>query len=60
MTQIGITKQIDKLGRLCIPKEIREFLGLERDVMLIVTDNGLPIKSTEYTLIKSSEISQGK
>lgn len=60
MTQLGSTKQIDKLGRLCIQKEIREFLGLERDVMLIVTDNGLLIKSTEYTLIKSSEISQGK
>ena len=37
MEEIGITKEIDDLGRLQIPKEIRKRLGLEKNVTQIVT-----------------------
>lgn len=50
--KIGITKEIDKLGRLQIPKEIRNRLGLGAEVELIVTQEGLLIKSNEYKLVK--------
>lgn len=49
---IGIIKEIDKLGRLQIPKEIRNRLGLGAEVELIVTQEGLLIKSNEYKLVK--------
>ncbi len=52
MENIGIKKEIDKLGRLQIPKDIRNTLGLTNEVEMVVTDEGLLIKSTEYTLIK--------
>lgn len=52
MKNIGITKEIDKLGRLQIPKDIRESLGLSREVELLTTEEGLLIKSCEYKLVK--------
>ena len=52
MEMIGIVKEIDHLGRLQIPKEIRKRLGLTKNVQLIVTKEGLLIKSEEYLLIE--------
>ena len=51
MGKIGITKEIDRLGRLQIPKDIRDRLGLKKDVQLVVTEDGLLIKSEEYKLV---------
>ena len=51
MGKIGITKEIDRLGRLQIPKDIRDRLGLKKDVQLVVTQDGLLIKSEEYKLV---------
>ena len=50
--KIGVIKEIDNLGRLQIPIEIRKRLGLSNSVQLIITDEGLLIKSEEYKLIK--------
>ena len=55
MNEIGIVKEIDNLGRIQIPKEIRKRLGLNNKVELVVTQNGLLIKSDEYTLVKIKE-----
>ena len=55
MDEMGITKEIDDLGRLQIPKEIRKRLGLEKNVMLIVTSEGLLVKNDAYRLVKVSE-----
>ena len=52
MEEIGITKEIDDLGRLQIPKEIRKRLGLEKNVMLIVTSEGLLVKNDAYRPVK--------
>lgn len=51
MGKIGITKEIDRLGRLQIPKDIRDRLGFKKDVQLVVTQDGLLIKSEEYKLV---------
>ena len=56
MEKVGIVKEIDGLGRLQIPKEIRKRLGFEKRVELIVIEEGLLIKSDEYCLIKKNEI----
>ena len=55
MEKIGIIKDIDNLGRLQIPKDIRRRLGITKKVQLVVTDEGLLIKNDEYKLVKISE-----
>ena len=47
MKPIGFIKVIDRVGRLGIPKDIRERLGLMGKVELIMTDNGLLIRKYE-------------
>lgn len=36
MKTIGIRKNIDRLGRICIPKDMRELFSLHEKVELIV------------------------
>ena len=55
MENIGIIKEIDSLGRICIPKEIRERLELNKKVELSITPDGLLIKNPEYILVKNEE-----
>ena len=52
--KIGVLKEIDSLGRLVIPKEMRETLKLERNVELIVTKEGILIRNPQYILVKKS------
>lgn len=60
--KVGIIKEIDELGRLQIPKEIRKRLGLEKSVELVVTREGLLVKSEEYRLVRkmSFRMAQGR
>ena len=55
MEIIGIVKEIDALGRLHIPKDIRNRLQLGERVELVVTKEGLLIKSIDYCLVKKSQ-----
>ena len=52
MEKIGIIKEIDNLGRLCIPKEMRKMFDLKDKVEVIATTEGILIKNTEYMLVK--------
>ena len=56
MDKVGITKEIDKLGRICIPKEMRKLFKMENEVTLVVTQDGILIKNNDYVLIKKDEI----
>ncbi len=47
MKPIGFIKVIDGVGRLGIPKNIRERLELTGKVELIMTDDGLLIRKYE-------------
>ena len=40
MDNVGIKKEIDKLGRICIPKEMRTLFNLENEVEIQVTKDG--------------------
>lgn len=55
MDKIGVKKEIDKLGRICIPKEMRRLFNLENVVELQITREGILIKSPEYILVKKGE-----
>lgn len=55
METVGIRKEIDKLGRICIPKEMRRLFQLEDEVELQVTKEGILLKNPEYVLVKKQE-----
>ncbi len=49
---VGIIKEVDKLGRIVIPKELRERFGLTETVEIIATELGIMIRSPEYKLVR--------
>ena len=51
-TKIGILKEIDRLGRIVIPKELRERFGLSDRVEVVATEEGILIRNQEYKLVK--------
>ena len=48
--EIGIIKDFDKLGRIVIPKELRERFALDKSVEILATPNGILIRNPEYVL----------
>ena len=55
MEKIGVKKEIDKLGRVCIPKEMRKLFNFENEIEIQVTDEGILIKNPEYVLVRREE-----
>ena len=55
MEVIGIIREIDNLGRICIPKEIRKTLKLEKEVELLVTNEGLVIRNPDYVILNKEK-----
>ena len=56
MKKIGIIKGFDKLGRLVIPKSLKDRYGIDKEVEIIATDEGILIKNPEFILVHSSEV----
>ena len=52
---IGIRKEIDRLGRLVIPKEMREIFGMDKTVELVMTQEGILIRNPQYALVEINE-----
>ncbi len=52
MTKVGIKREIDATGRLCVPKEMRELFKLSGEVELIVTPEGVLLRNPEYVLMR--------
>ena len=52
--RVGIIKEIDKLGRIVIPKEFRDRFNLVDEVEIVLTEEGILIRNKEYVLVKSS------
>ena len=45
MSEVGIIKEVDRLGGVVIPKEYRERYALEGNVEIVPTENGVLIKN---------------
>jgi bifunctional DNA-binding transcriptional regulator/antitoxin component of YhaV-PrlF toxin-antitoxin module len=54
--KIGVLKDIDNLGRLVIPKEMRDTFKLDKSVELVVTEEGVLVRNPKYKLIKKEEV----
>ena len=52
---VGVIKEIDNLGRIVIPKEMRERLSLEKRVEVVLTKDGVLLRNPEYELIKKEK-----
>ena len=52
--KIGVVKEIDTLGRLVIPKEMRDLFKFEKEIELVITENGVLVRNPEYKLIKKN------
>lgn len=50
MSKIGVIKKIDKLGRVVIPKELRDRYGLDKGIEIVATGEGVLIRSPKYFL----------
>ncbi|MBR7112039.1 MAG: hypothetical protein IKC75_03870 [Clostridia bacterium] len=55
MSKIGIIKGFDKLGRIVVPKELRDRYALNGEVEIIATKEGVLLKNPEYFLTKKTE-----
>ena len=60
MNKIGIKKEIDKLGRICIPKYMRKLFNLEHEVELQITEEGILLKNPQYVLVNKEAYNKSK
>ena len=59
MRSVGIIKEVDRLGRIVIPKELRERYGLTESVEIVATEVGIFLRSPNYKLVKIENEKQG-
>ena len=52
MEKIGIIKEFDKLGRIVIPKDLRQRYGMNNKIEIVAIKEGLLIRNPQYELIK--------
>ena len=52
---VVVNKEIDSLGRLVIPKEMRELFSLQKEVELVICEEGILIRNPKYQLTKRDE-----
>ena len=52
MKQIGIIKEFDNLGRIVIPKELRQRFYPDGRVEIVATEGGILLKNPEYQLVR--------
>lgn len=48
----GVIKEVDNLGRIVIPKEMRDLYKLNERVEVISTPEGVLIRNPQYILVK--------
>lgn len=48
--KLGIIKKIDNLGRIVIPKDIRNRLLLEKEVEIVLTNEGILLRKPDSSL----------
>ena len=52
---VGVIKEVDRLGRIVIPKDCRERLCINGVVELLVTKDGILIRNPKYELVEKKK-----
>ena len=60
MDKIGFLKSFDNLGRIVIPKELRDRYMLEKTVEVVTLEEGVLIRNPKYILVKKEDINVDK
>ena len=55
MKAIGVIKEIDNIGRIVIPKEMRERFNLEGEVEITMTEYGVLISNPKFILVEVNQ-----
>ena len=55
MAQAGIKLEVDSIGRIYIPKRIREQYGIEKEIEVLLHDEGIYLRSPRYALVAREE-----
>ena len=55
MAQAGIKLEVDSIGRIYIPKRIREQYGIEKDFEVLLHDEGIYLRCPRYALVEREE-----
>ena len=55
MKEVGIVKEFDNLGRIVIPKEMRDLFGLSKKVEVVVTQEGVLLRNPKYILVEKKQ-----
>ena len=50
--KIGIIREFDNLGRLVIPKEMSVLFNFQKEVEIVVTEEGVLLRNPQYKLVK--------
>jgi AbrB family looped-hinge helix DNA binding protein len=50
--RVGVIKEIDKLGRIVIPKEMRDRYALGEMVEVAMTEEGVLVRNPKYMLVE--------
>ena len=50
--RIGIIREVDNLGRIVIPKDLRVMFKLDGEVEIIPTPEGILLRNPEYRLVR--------
>lgn len=53
--RVGVIKEIDNLGRIVIPKDMRDRLGFGKNVEVVLTEDGIFIHNPRYKLVEVEE-----
>ena len=53
--KIGVMKEIDRLGRIVTPKEMRDTFKLDKIVEILVTPEGVLIRNPRYEIIEKMD-----
>lgn len=61
MTQIGIVRKVDSLGRVTLPKELRRVFKLDKndDVEILATDQGILLRVPNIEVRRLSTVKGG-
>ncbi len=54
MNKLGIIEEFDKLGRIVIPKELRERYSLKKQIKIVVTKDGVLIRNPRVCSVKKN------